>query len=92
MCDTRRACGRDFLRDVPLTPQQMQPVSTFAPGALHSHTCTECGRECACYQVPCAMRGRSTQVGDRRVWVCGFCQEEKESTSLVPVPKSQAAA
>ena len=80
MCDTRQACRREFLREVPLTAEEMQPVVVAHHLGLHSHTCTECGRESACYQVPCPMRGRATHLGDRRVWLCGFCKEEVEAT------------
>jgi hypothetical protein len=62
------------LRDVPLTAEERQPVVVARLG-LHSHTCTECGRECACYREPCAARGRATHPGDRRQWLCAPCRE-----------------
>lgn len=67
------------LRDVPLTPEQMQPVVVAHLG-LHSHTCSECGRECACYQVPCESRGPITK-DTPRVWRCGFCKEGSEAAA-----------
>jgi len=62
-------------REIPLAPAEMQPVAVAHLG-LHSHTCTDCGRECSCYQVPCPTRGRSTHGGDRRQWFCGFCRHK----------------
>lgn len=63
------------IRDVPLSAAEMQPVAVAHLG-LHSHTCTECGAERACYQSPCAFRGRRTHLGDRRTWRCGACVEQ----------------
>lgn len=67
-------------REVPLTAEQMQPV-VIAHLGMHSHTCTGCGRECICYQVPCPARGRATQLGDRRTWLCAPCRESANEQS-----------
>jgi len=63
------------LREVPLTPEQMQPVVVAHLG-LHSHTCSQCGHDRACYAAPCRFRGRATHGGDRRTWICGLCAEQ----------------
>jgi hypothetical protein len=68
-------------REVPLALPEIHPAAVYTSGVLHSHTCTECGRECACYRNPCAMRGRSTQVGDRRVFLCGVCEEKRREAA-----------
>jgi hypothetical protein len=71
-------------REVPLPTAAVQPARVWSPGTLHSHTCSECGRECACYQAPCRFRGRATHPGDRRrQFVCGLCEE--------PITESEAA-